>query len=98
MTKAQHRAQGTQAALQKHEQHQSKHIQNEVGFLGKCRKCNSELSSLHKLLQAFTDNAYATNRHVGFVSKSWASLIVMKLETLTHCLNFKQNSSLHYIP
>lgn len=35
MTKVLHRAQGSQAALQKHEQHQSKHIQNEVGFLGK---------------------------------------------------------------
>lgn len=35
MTKTLHRAQRSKVALQKHEQHQSKYIQNEVDILGK---------------------------------------------------------------
>lgn len=45
MTKALHRAQGSQAALQTHEQHQSKYIQNEVGVLGK--QAESAIQNYH---------------------------------------------------
>lgn len=85
MTEALHRSQGTQAALQKHEQHQSKHIQNEIGFLGK--RAESAIQNYHPCTNScrLSQIMHIEQTDMGFVSKSWASLALTKLETLTHC-------------